>query len=113
MLKRWPLELILWCGAIFILALSYPNATRHITLCPIENLGFSWCPGCGLGRSISYLLHGELILSWEQHWFGIPALGILIYRIVQLLNKFLLNLISTNKFFYGKRSALRLKRNGS
>jgi hypothetical protein len=105
MQKRWPIELIIWSGAIFILAVSYPKTINHFTLCPLESLGLPWCPGRGLGRSISYLLHGEIELSVTQHWFGIPALGILIYRIVQLLNKFLLNLMSTNKLFYGKRSA--------
>ncbi len=105
MQKRLPIELIVWLTAILVLGISYPKTADHFTLCPIENLGFSWCPGCGLGRSISYLLHGELKLSVNQHWFGIPALGILIFRIVQLLNKFHLNLLSTNKLNYGKRSA--------
>ncbi len=105
MLRNLPLELIIWSGAILVLAISYPKTIDHFTLCPIENLGFSWCPGCGLGRSISFFLHGEFKLSFDQHWFGIPAFGILIFRIVQLLNKFVLNLMSTNKFYYGKRSA--------
>ncbi len=105
MFRKWPLELIIWAGAIVIFSLSYPKAVDHFTLCPIDNLGFSWCPGCGLGRSISYLLHGELKLSLDQHWFGIPALCILIFRIMQLFKNFALNLMSTNKFYYGKRSA--------
>ncbi len=105
MFRKWPLELITWSGAIIILSLSYPKTTGHFTLCPLENMGFLWCPGCGLGRSLSYLLHGELRLSLKQHWFGIPALAILICRILQLLNKFLLNLVSTNKIYHGKRSA--------
>lgn len=105
MLKKWPLELIIWSGAIFMLSISYPKVVNHFTFCPIENLGFSWCPGCGLGRSISYFLHGELRLSLEHHWFGIPAFCILIFRIVQLFKKFALNLMSTNSFYYGKRSA--------
>lgn len=105
MLKKWPLELIVWTGAILILSISYPRTVNHFSLCPLDFLGFSWCPGCGLGRSISYLLHGELKLSFNNHWFGFPALCILISRIVQLLNKFVLNLLSTNKIYYGKRSA--------
>ncbi len=105
MLRKWPLELIIWTGAILILSVSYPQTVDHFTICPLENMGFFVCPGCGLGRSISYFLHGDLKLSIEHHWFGIPALCILIYRIVQLLNKFVLNLMSTNKFYYGKKSA--------
>ena len=105
MIRKCPLELIVWSGAIFILAISYPNISSHFTICPIENLGFSWCPGCGLGRSVSYLMHGDITSSLKQHWFGIPAFGILIYRIVHLFNKFLLNLLSKNKIYYGKRSS--------
>lgn len=105
MLRKWPLELIVWVGAITIFSVSYPKTINHFTLCPIENLGFLWCPGCGLGRSISYLLHGDLKLSVEQHWFGIPAFCILIFRIVQLFKKFALNLMSINKLYYEKRSA--------
>ncbi|MGV3684167.1 MAG: DUF2752 domain-containing protein [Daejeonella sp.] len=96
MFAKWPLELIIWSGALIFFGLSYPQRVHHFTLCPLENLGFSWCPGCGLGRSVSYLLHGEFSLSFKQHWFGIPAFGILICRILQLLNKFLLNLLSKN-----------------
>jgi hypothetical protein len=105
MLRKWPLELIIWTGAILMLSVSYPKTVNHFTLCPIAYFDFVWCPGCGLGRSISYFLHGELKLSFEHHWFGIPATGILIFRIVQLLNKFVLNLMSINKFYDGKRSA--------
>lgn len=101
-MEKWPLELLIWMGAIFIFSTSYPQAYHHFTLCPIENLGFSWCPGCGLGRSISYFLHGDFILSLRQHWFGIPATGILIFRIVQLFNKFALNLMSIKKIYDGK-----------
>lgn len=105
MLRNWPWELLIWTGAILLFSISYPQPANHFTLCPIDNLGFSWCPGCGLGRSISYFLHGDLILSIRQHWFGIPATGILIFRIVQLLNKFALNLMSTKNIYDGKRSA--------
>lgn len=95
-IKRLPLELLIWSGAIVVLAISYPKTTGHFTFCPISNLGFHWCPGCGLGRSISYFLHGEVRLSFQHHWFGIPALFILLYRIVQLFSKFVLHL-SSNK----------------
>ena len=99
--KKLPLELMMWSAALILLALLHPSP-NHFTLCPLENMGIYWCPGCGLGRSISYLLHGEIKSSIQQHWFGIPALYILIYRILQLLNKFLLNLVVPNRINYGK-----------
>jgi hypothetical protein len=50
------------------------------SLCPLKWMGFSWCPGCGLGHSIHYLLHGDLAASWKSHPLGIFALGTLAYR---------------------------------
>jgi hypothetical protein len=85
MLVKWPFELVVWLGGLLILAFSYP-VSGHFSLCPLANVGILWCPGCGIGRSISYLFHGEIILSFKHHWFGIPALIILMYRIWQLLN---------------------------
>jgi hypothetical protein len=103
MLKKLPLELMVWTGALLFLAFTETSGSSHSSLCPLDNLGFSWCPGCGLGRSIRYMLHGDPVLSFGQHWFGIPALTILIYRIMQLLNYFLLNLDIPKQFQHGKR----------
>ena len=48
-------------------------------------MGFNWCPGCGLGHSIAFLLHGDIRNSWHAHWLGVPALVIIVYRIVELV----------------------------
>ncbi|WP_245681362.1 DUF2752 domain-containing protein [Arcticibacter eurypsychrophilus] len=56
-------------------------------MCPLANLGLTWCPGCGLGRSIASILHGNLSQSFHYHWFGIPGLLILISRISSLGTK--------------------------
>jgi hypothetical protein len=37
-----------------------------------------------LGHSIAWLFHGNISNSWHAHWFGIPALGIILYRIYVL-----------------------------
>lgn len=86
-LSQLPLELIFWVAALIFLAVTAPvdhHHGDHLTLCPLANLGFDWCPGCGIGRSIGTLLRGDLKASLNYHWFGIPALGILCYRIVIL-----------------------------
>ena len=46
-----------------------------------------FCPGCGLGNSISYLFHGEIINSFNAHPLGIPALIILVSRIISLIKQ--------------------------
>lgn len=83
MLKRVPLELIFWLAALVLLAMEKPvehGHEPHFTLCPLANIGFEWCPGCGIGRSITQLLHGNASSSLDHHWFGIPGLAIILYR---------------------------------
>jgi hypothetical protein len=77
-------ELVFWISALVALAISNPTAQAHFTLCPLKLLGFTWCPGCGLGHSIAFLFHGDIKSSFHAHWLGIPALIILLYRIYQL-----------------------------
>ncbi|SMC69557.1 DUF2752 domain-containing protein [Pedobacter africanus] len=99
-IKRIPFELIFWTTALILLALAKPHVhvtEQHFTLCPLANMGFGWCPGCGIGRSITQLLHGNLAASFKYHWFGLPALMIICWRIVvltriSLKNNKLLNL---------------------
>ena len=82
-IKRFPLELVFWILALVLLASANPHA-HHFSLCPLANVGIEWCPGCGLGRSISALFHGELRESVHFHWFGIPAVLVIVYRIITL-----------------------------
>lgn len=77
-------EAYTWLIALILLALMDPNV-EHLSLCPIKNMGFTFCPGCGLGHSISFLFRGELINSWSAHPLGFPALVILAYRIIYLM----------------------------
>ena len=90
-MKSWrqlPLELIFWIAALVLLgwnASTDMGTQAHFTVCPLANLGFSWCPGCGIGRAIGHLLNGHIEKSIAQHWFGIPALMIISYRIIGLI----------------------------
>lgn len=98
-----PLELVFWVLALVMLATAAPvepGHVHHFTLCPLANMGFDWCPGCGIGRSITQLFHGNVSASIAHHWFGIPALVIILCRIVALIK-----LRITNKIFKlkGKR----------
>jgi len=77
-------ELAFWVAGLICLALANPTNQSHFTLCPLKLLGFKWCPGCGLGHSISFLFHGDIKNSFHAHWLGIPALGIILNRIYVL-----------------------------
>ena len=82
-IKSFPIELLFWVLALVLLATANPHE-HHFTLCPLANLGFDWCPGCGLGRSITALFHGNVNASFAQHWLGIPAVLLIANRIYQL-----------------------------
>ncbi|WDF55393.1 DUF2752 domain-containing protein [Mucilaginibacter sp. KACC 22063] len=71
--------------AIVALGLSDPGSSSHFTLCPLKLMGFNWCPGCGLGHAISWLLHGDLKRSFATHQLGVPALLIIFHRICYIL----------------------------
>ncbi len=77
-------ELFFWITGLIILALSNP-AHQHFTICPLANAGFTFCPGCGLGHSISWLFRLNFTESFHSHFFGLPALLIILFRIKQLL----------------------------
>lgn len=100
-MKRLPVELIFWIAALLLLAFAEPQDhlhEHHFTLCPFANLGIKWCPGCGLGRAITQLFHGNLTESLKLHRLGIPAVLIIGYRIAVLIrNQIKLNLLLKNK----------------
>ena len=78
------LELIFWVAGLSCLAFTNPTAQAHFSLCPLKALGFKWCPGCGLGHSISFLFRGMIAQSVKAHWLGIPALVLILNRIAKL-----------------------------
>jgi uncharacterized membrane protein AbrB (regulator of aidB expression) len=79
-----PREAIIWLMSLLALAFYSPQLSTHITICPLSTAGFDFCPGCGLGRSIAYFFHGEVIDSFHAHPFGIFAVIVLTYRIIIL-----------------------------
>ena len=79
------LEALIWISTLLYLAFFNDPFHQHFTICPLSNAGFEYCPGCGLGNSISLLLNGYFQESLNAHYFGIPAVGIIIYRIFSLI----------------------------
>ena len=79
------LETAIWISAVFYLALINSPESTHFTICPLKNLGFEFCPGCGLGNSISFLFRGDFISSFHSHPLGIFALIIIIVRIFSII----------------------------
>jgi hypothetical protein len=79
-----PLELLFWTGGILVLALLDPTGPQRLNLCLFRQLGIDFCPGCGLGQSISFLLHGDPGQSVQAHFLGPVAFTIIVGRIFVL-----------------------------
>nr|WP_294948061.1 DUF2752 domain-containing protein [uncultured Mucilaginibacter sp.] len=78
-------ELIFWITAMACLAFTNPAGHSHFSLCPLKAMGFTWCPGCGMGHAIAYLFQGDIKKSFNAHWLGIPAVLGIFYRMYTLL----------------------------
>ena len=85
LISQIPLEALMWAGALIYLFFIDPYKTQHYSLCLFNNLGIDFCPGCGIGRSISMLYHGDIIHSLNMHPLGVFALMILLLRIYKLI----------------------------
>jgi hypothetical protein len=90
MLKRLPFEALCWLTGLLTLV-CMDAGSSHFSLCPIKNAGWDFCPGCGLGKSISLLFHGHISESFSAHPLGIFALIILSFRIINLTKRYLQN----------------------
>jgi hypothetical protein len=84
--KAIPLEALLWLSGLVALAFADPSA-EHVVLCPLALMEFDFCPGCGLGRSIAYLFHGEIVKSFQSHPLGVFAVLVLLNRIYTLVRR--------------------------
>ncbi|MFD2036657.1 DUF2752 domain-containing protein [Belliella marina] len=84
-IRKLPLELIFWIAALIGILRIDPYDAHHFSLCPLDNLGISWCPGCGLGRAMSLLTRGDFQASWSMHPLAMFAFAVIIYRIFELI----------------------------
>jgi hypothetical protein len=78
-------EALVWISGLAYLGLIHSPGGTHFTICPLSNLGFDFCPGCGLGNSISLIFKGDFIASFHSHPLGIFALLIITLRIITII----------------------------
>lgn len=98
--KRY-FELAAWIGGLTLLAIMNPQANTHYSFCFFKFIGIDFCPGCGLGHSISYLFHGDFKESFHVHPFGIFAVLVILARIYKLLSFHIF--LPLKKYHYGQR----------
>ncbi|MBK0382219.1 DUF2752 domain-containing protein [Pedobacter sp. SD-b] len=80
------LEIIFFAVALIALY-CMDTSKNHVSLCPFANFGFKFCPGCGLGHSLNYLMHFQALKSWRAHPLGIFTFFVIIYRLCTLIIK--------------------------
>lgn len=78
-------EAMMWLAALIYLLFIDPYETQHFTFCPYKNLGIEFCPGCGIGKSISLLYHLDIVNSFQTHPLGIIAFIIITFRFIHLI----------------------------
>lgn len=61
---------------------------QHMLSCPSKKLFLVDCPGCGLQRSIIYMLKGDFAASWHIYPPGIFVVATLIALLLHLIFKF-------------------------
>ncbi len=77
-------ELTAWISGLVLLALMNPQTDTHYSFCLFKFIGVKYCPGCGLGHSISYLFHGNFKASFNAHPLGLFAVLVIMKRIYHL-----------------------------
>jgi hypothetical protein len=81
--RKINIELIAWPLALILL--YFMNLGKDAgSLCLLKNLGFPFCPGCGLGHGIHYFLHGQWAAAIRHHWLSPLIVVVLLYRTMQL-----------------------------
>lgn len=83
------LEALFWLSGLAVVAVADPSGEPWIRVCLFDHLGslvgLEFCPGCGLGRSVGYLVRGDIAASLSMHPLGIPAVGVIAYHATRLL----------------------------
>jgi hypothetical protein len=78
------LEAVVWTSGLAVLAIWGADLHGHVTFCLPTALGSDACMGCGVGHAAGLALRGDLAASWAEHPMGIPAVIVLLTRIVYL-----------------------------
>lgn len=79
-------EWLALASGLLMMALMDP-ANSSNSLCPLDRLGFEFCPGEGLGRSIAYGFRGNLQASLQSHPAGLAAIAIILGRIFTVFRR--------------------------
>ncbi|MEX0770302.1 MAG: DUF2752 domain-containing protein [Balneolaceae bacterium] len=84
------LEWTILLGGMILLAWMDPYANNGFSLCLLDAFNI-YCPGDGLGHSISFIFRGLWLEAWQSHPAGFLAVIVITWRIYHLTFKRFLN----------------------
>ena len=61
--------------------------SQSASICMINRLGFDFCPGCGLGKSVAFAVRGNVSASIQSNPLGFLAILIIITRIGSIFRR--------------------------
>jgi len=79
-------EWIALTTGLLLMALLDPFSSSE-SLCVVHRFGFDFCPGCGLGKSISHTFRGDLSASFAAHPAGLFAILVIIGRVISIFHR--------------------------
>lgn len=80
-------EPIIWLLALIVLYFIYPVSSGDFSFCIFHLMGWENCWGCGIGKSMSCVMHGEIKESFNYHYLGIFTFPLLASRVAILTYK--------------------------
>ena len=88
--NRGKVEALFWFSGLLAIAVGDPHSEGLFSVCPFDAVGswvgLSFCPGCGLGHAVGFLVRGQLAESLTAHPLAIPAVLTLTLHIRRLLS---------------------------
>lgn len=80
-------EAMIWLVGLGAMATMDPEGVHVFSLCPLDAVGLSFCPGCGLGHAVAYLARGAVVESMYAHPLGIPAVLLIATHVGRLVRQ--------------------------
>lgn len=71
---------------LILMAAMNPYVDNGSSWCLLETIGFTYCPGDGLGHSIAYIVRGDYLRAVEANMVGPLAVLVISSRVLYLLS---------------------------
>ncbi|MFN7988127.1 MAG: DUF2752 domain-containing protein [Thermoanaerobaculia bacterium] len=63
-------------AVLLVLAFVDPRTARFAPVCPFHRVTGLWCPGCGTGRALHALVHGDLGRALRLNALAVAAIPV-------------------------------------